>query len=71
MDVSEIIAGVRSEMTDLDKRVIVVEIRNESADKEVASLTEEVTWLRRSLWGMMVSILLVFAAAFVGVLVAL
>ena len=70
MDTDAVTQLIRSEIGPLTERVIVIEIRDESRKEAFEKLEGEVTWLRRTLWGVMVSLLLMFAGSAVAVLFA-
>jgi len=66
-DISDIIEA----LTNVRERVIIVEVRSQANDERVAALTEEVTWLRRTLVGIMISLLLMVATAALGAVITL
>lgn len=64
----EEISELVDKLASISDRVIVVEVKSVATEDRLASVTEEVTWLRRTLIGLMASVMVVTISAVLATL---
>ncbi len=68
-EIDELVSKLAEKLSDVKERVIIIEVRQEGNNDKLDVMSEEVVWLRRTLIGIMISLLLLVAGIVVGAVI--